>query len=407
MPCGAADPCIKYMFQAQARKGPWAVFWHDILFTRPLFDSGQAWLIFTRRSTRRGVPRECCRSFDGLAEHPADGQGASRQSDRILLMRWLVLASLCLALAPVGMVADHPSAPFANELIEAKVYLPDPEEGYYRGTRFDWSGAIYSLKFAGHQYFEEWQDSDDPYLHDRITGPVEEYRTEEKGLGYDDGADRFLRIGVGVVERPEEDDYRWRHTYEIVDPGEWSIRRGSNWIEFTHDVDEPTLGYGYRLVKRLTLTPGEPELVIDHVLENTGRRPIETNVYNHNFFVIDNQPTGPDFTVRFPFELKADREMDGYAVVDGRHLRYERQLPPGESIYALLTGFGDGPADHAFEIENRKVKAGVRVSTDRPLSKLGFWSPRTTLCPEPFIDLKISPGQADRWSIRYEFYTVD
>ena len=82
--------------------------------------------------------------------------------------------------------AQHPSASFHNELIQAKVWLPDPENGYYRGTRFDWSGAISSLQFAGHEYFGEWQQSDDPYLHDRITGPVEDYSTAGKGLGYDE-----------------------------------------------------------------------------------------------------------------------------------------------------------------------------------------------------------------------------
>jgi hypothetical protein len=29
------------------------------------------------------------------------------------------------------------------------------------------------------------------------------------------------------------------------------------------------------------------------------------------------------------------------------------------------------------------------------------------LCPEPFIDLTIKPGDADSWTIRYEFYTLD
>ena len=79
-------------------------------------------------------------------------------------MRYISFAVAILTLAQFGMAAEHPSAPFENELIEARVYLPDPENGYYRGTRFDWSGAIYSLEFAGHQYFGEWQESDDPYL---------------------------------------------------------------------------------------------------------------------------------------------------------------------------------------------------------------------------------------------------
>lgn len=322
-------------------------------------------------------------------------------------MRLPTLAFSVLALPLGGGAADHPSVPFSNELIEAQVYLPDPENGYYRGTRFDWSGAIHSLVYDGHEYFGEWQQSDDPYLHDRITGPVEEYRTDDKGLGYDEGADRFLRIGVGVVEKPDEEDYRWRHSYRVLDPGEWTVRRGSNWIEFEQDVAAPSLGYGYRLTKRLTLTPGLPELVIDHVLENTGHKTVRTNVYNHNFFVIDNQPTGPDFEVTFPFELVADRGLDGYADVTGRQIHYQKHLPEGESIFTMLSGYGDTREDHTFTIENRKVGAGVRVTTDRPLARLQFWSPRTTICPEPFVDLTILPGQADRWSIRYEFYTLD
>jgi len=193
----------------------------------------------------------------------------------------------------------------------------------------------------------------------------------------------------------------------VVDPADWNVSQGENWIEFEHLVEEPTSGYAYRYVKRLTLTPGKPELVIDHLLANTGRKPIETSVYNHNFFVIDGQPTGPDFVVRFPFELSADRDLKGFAAVQGDELRYEKEIPPGESIITLLSGYGSSSDDHRFEIENRKTKAGVRMETDKPLSRLQFWSPSTTLCPEPYIDLALEPGQADRWTILYEFYTLD
>jgi hypothetical protein len=108
-------------------------------------------------------------------------------------------------LAHGGRAADHPSAPFANELIGARVYLPDPEKGCCRGARFDWSGAIHSFEDAGHPYLGEWLESDDPYLHDRMTGLVEEYLTNDKGLAFDDGGVRLLRIGMGVVEKPAED----------------------------------------------------------------------------------------------------------------------------------------------------------------------------------------------------------
>ena len=72
-----------------------------------------------------------------------------------------------------------------------------------------------------------------------------------------------------------------------------------------------------------------------------------------------------------------------------------------------MSGYSSRTEDHRFAIENRRTGAGVRMDGDRPMSKLYFWSPSTTLCPEPFIDLKIPPGQADRWSLRYEFYSLD
>ncbi|MCB1019855.1 MAG: hypothetical protein KDC27_07995 [Acidobacteria bacterium] len=316
--------------------------------------------------------------------------------------------TLPLFLLAVAASAQHPSAEFHNGLIQANVWLPDPQNGYYRGTRFDWSGAISSLRFAGHEYFGEWQQSDDPYLHDRITGPVEEYRTHEKGLGYDEAkpGGTFLRIGVGVVEKPEEDDYRWTFSYPVKDPGKWTIRKGENWIEFEQEALDPSSGYGYRLRKRLTLPPGKAQLIIDHTLENIGSKRIETNVYNHNFFVLDNQPTGPDFSVRFAFPPKADRDWKGYVEIEGDTLRYTKELPQGQSVIALLDGFSGEPDDHSFAIENRAVGAGVRMQADKPLSKLQFWSPRTTLCPEPFIELALAPGESDRWTLYYEFYEL-
>ena len=320
-----------------------------------------------------------------------------------------MLRAIALLLVAAPAYAQFPSADFHNEVIAAKVWLPDAEKGYYRGTRFDWSGAISSLKFAGHEYFGEWQTSDDPYLHDHITGPVEEYGTEVKGLGYDEAKSggTFLRIGVGICEKPDEEDYRWTKSYRVKDPGKWTIRKGASWIEMEQEALDDSSGYGYRLTKRLTLTPGKPELVIDHALTNLGRETIDTEVYNHNFFVIDKQPTGPDFSVEFPFQATADRDLEGYASVEGRRILYTKTIPEGESIIALISGFGEGAADHAFVIENRAVKAGVRMRGDKPLSKVQFWSPHTTLCPETFIRLHLEPGQSERWTLRYEFFELE
>src|SRR6186997_3466613 len=78
---------------------------------------------------------------------------------------------------------DVPQAKITNGIIKAKFYLPDAEKGYYRATRFDWSGVIPGLEYKGHQYFDQWNQSPyNPKLNDAIQGPVQEFGP----LGYDE-----------------------------------------------------------------------------------------------------------------------------------------------------------------------------------------------------------------------------
>lgn len=298
---------------------------------------------------------------------------------------------------------QFPQAEISNGNIRASLYLPDAESGYYRGTRFDWSGAVNSLKWNGHEYFGQWFERYDPRIHDSITGPVEEFLSGDSGLGYGEAkiGDLFVRIGVGVVRKPDEPAYRRFETYEIVDPGKWTITKGSDKIELTHELRE-TNGYSY--VYRKTLRLSKDTLVLDHRLRNTGRKPIKTSVYNHNFFTIDGQPTGPDFVVRFPFAPRAARPLNGFAEVRGSAIVFLKPFERRQTIFTELEGFGATAKDYGFQLENQKTGAGVRVTGDRPLLKLLFWSAEKTICPEPYIDVSADPGKESTWRITYEFY---
>ena len=130
---------------------------------------------------------------------------------------------------------DYPKAEITNGLIHAELMLPDAQHGSYQGTRFDWSGVISSLQYKDHQYFGRWYEHHDPKIHDAITGPVEEFRTNDSGLGYDEAkvGGTFVRIGIGTVRKPDEKAYRPYDTYEVVDPGKWTIRKHKDRIEFT------------------------------------------------------------------------------------------------------------------------------------------------------------------------------
>jgi hypothetical protein len=123
-------------------------------------------------------------------------------------MHKAILIAAALAVSPLH-AADPPQAEISNGVIHAKLYLPDAANGYYRATRFDWSGVVASLEFQGHNYFGVWFPHYDPKLHDAITGPVEEYRTGESGLGYDEAkvGGTFVRIGVGLLKKPQEERF--------------------------------------------------------------------------------------------------------------------------------------------------------------------------------------------------------
>lgn len=307
------------------------------------------------------------------------------------------------AALPAG---DFPEAQISNGAIEAKLYTPDAERGYYRGTRFDWSGVIHSLRYKGHEYFGQWFERYDPKLHDAIMGPVEEFLTNGAGLGFDQAApgDNFIRIGVGVVKRPDAKAYERFHTYDIVDPGRRSVRSGANWIEFRQELSSG--GYGYVYTKTVRLARGKPVMTIEHSLRNTGKKTIDTEVYDHNFFVMDGKPTGPDSVVRFPFAAKATKDLKDLAEVRDGSVVYHKELEKGQSVFTELQGFGPAARDYDIRLENRAAGTGVRIVGNRPLEKVVFWSIRTTFCPEPYIAMHIQPGRKAKWKIDYNFYTL-
>jgi hypothetical protein len=314
---------------------------------------------------------------------------------------------LVLAIAmQILTAADFPQAEIANGTIKANIYLPDTEKGYYQATRFDWSGVVASLDYKGHNYFGVWFPKYDPKIHDAITGPVEEFLTNGMGLGYGDvkPGESFVKIGVGAIRKPEEPRFQQFKTYEIADHGKWSVRQGRDWIEFTQELGD-TGGYAYLYRKTLRLAKDGPQMAIEHSLRNTGRKPIETSVYEHNFYVIDGLPTGPDVTVKFPFEVRATRDLRGLAETRGKELVFLKELGDGQSAFTDLEGYGSAVSDYDIRVENRKAGAGVRQTCDRPLSKLVFWSIRTTPCPEAYVQMNIEPGKEFTWRITYDFYT--
>jgi hypothetical protein len=375
-------------------------------------------------------------------------------------MRCGPLACVVAAAAVVGVAAfqDPPSHVIENGEITARVYVPDAKAGFYRSTRFDWSGAIVSLQYKGHEYYGPWftrttdiydfgyDGPNDDVISAEFTamvGPAEEFGV----IGYNDAKPGgvFVKPGVGVLRRADATPYNHSKPYAVVNGGTWRTVRRSDAIEFTHTLSEPAIGFGYVYRKVIRLTAGTPQMTIAHAWKNTGTAPIRTNVYNHNFMTLDRQPPGPDYTITFPFEPRrvqrgtravqpgaappvatsgaqpgqsgrglnppngsrcGQPQMQALAAAQGNRLVYAKVLEGPECFQASFTGFESTVAHHDVRIENTKVGAGVRITGDRPMSRFGYWSIRTVMAVEPYIDIVVDPEQEFRWTWTYDYFVV-
>ena len=130
-----------------------------------------------------------------------------------------LFVEFALAGAVAVMAPGTPVAEISNGKISATVYLPDPVNGFYQGTRFDWSGVVRSLEANGHSYNGPWFTKRSETVRDFIydgedivagpcsstMGPADEFRP----LGYDAAkpGGTFVKIGVGMLKRTDEKAY--------------------------------------------------------------------------------------------------------------------------------------------------------------------------------------------------------
>ncbi len=323
---------------------------------------------------------------------------------------------------PIEELIKSPAVTIKNEQIAAKIYLPDTQKGFYRGTRFDWAGVIGSLTYRGHDFYMPWFRGMSPSVRDIVfqdgaaiagpntatTGPVEEFNAEGGALGYAEAAPGglFLKIGVGVLRRPDDTAYVPFRPYPIVDAGKRTNAVKADRIEQTHEVTEPSSGYGYHYTKIIRLEKDQPVMVIEHVLRNTGRKPIVSTVYNHNFLNIDGMGTTQGLTLTTGFVMKAEQPLSAeLAEITGRQFLY-RKTPTGDQrIGSRLSGFGTSATDYDFHVFDSNRAAGLRITADQPLERVLLWSIRPVMAIEPFIKMSIAPGESFKWSYRYAFET--
>ncbi len=312
-----------------------------------------------------------------------------------------------------------PTATIARGDLRVTIALPDARRGFYRSTRFDWSGMVTGLQRGRTQFYGPWVDGVAANIRDFVdtpagvvtgprnaaTGPAEEFanRDGETVPGYDTTpvGGSFIKIGVGRLRKDDDRPYDHFRPYTIVDGGRWTIKRGADRIAFVQRVAADAAGYGYEYEKTLSLAPNGV-MVIAHRLRNIGGKSIKTQVYNHNFARFDGAEIGDGVSVTFPFEPTGPVSDPRLATIAGTSLRYLKTLAPGDRVQ-LPPQPGD-PARLTGPISvTGATGATITMQADVPLVRAVLWSIRRTVAVEPFVAIDVAPGGEQRWSWRYTY----
>jgi len=157
----------------------------------------------------------------------------------------------------------------------------------------------------------------------------------------------------------------------------------------------------------LRLTPKKTEMILTHSLRNTGKRAIQTNVYNHNFLVLDGAAPAPGVTITVPFAMQSSRPpKQELAEIRDHEIHYLKTLAGEDVVATPMQGFGTTADDNQVRVENTALGAGISLKSDRPLLRESLWSIRSVLAVEPFISVTVEPGAEFTWTTVYEYYTL-
>jgi hypothetical protein len=210
-----------------------------------------------------------------------------------------------------------------------------------------------------------------------------------------------VKIGVGVLEKPEEPKYDFFKLYKAAKLPPWKVTSGKDWIEFRQDLAAD--GWGYEYTKRIALAPAGSGFTILHTLKNTGKKAIDTQVYCHNFTIIDDDPIGPDYQIKFPTPLEMPKTSVGPGVFKDSTMTFPYVLKDKEPQWCQFEGVKGTVEENGFTVTNTKRGVSLTVKGDQAPELMRFFATATAACPEPFLRIKAAPGEEKKWASTYTF----
>ena len=287
-----------------------------------------------------------------------------------------------------------------NKHLEVQIDLPTER---YNFSRFDWSGKIAAVYYDNIP-ITTLEAIDGKNEHQLGKAFYNEFGIDSP-LGFEEAADGdwFHKIGVGLLKK-DDPGYGFDKKYQIR-PARFSVVTEGNRL-LIRCTSEKYNGYSYDLTKTISVAPSS--FSITYLLLNTGEKTIITDEYVHNFLALNNAVIGPDYNLKFPFELHTGKM--GEIVNPENKVKFGKQeisflaVPEQQFFASHLAGATE--VNSKWELINEKERLGIRESTNFRTPKINLWGTKHVISPELFFDIHIAPGKSARWVRSFTVFTL-
>lgn len=288
-----------------------------------------------------------------------------------------------------------------NENLE--IYIDLPNEGY-RLSRFDWTGKITTVKYKGRRVSSvERTDVDDKINYGR--GFYNEFGIED-AVGFDETkvGEWFHKIGVGILKK-NDSEYGFFKNYEIK-PASFNLNSNTDSIEL-YCVSDLVNGYGYILRKTIELL--ENGFTIHYRLNNTGKKTIQTDEYNHNFVSIDHDLISENYKLSLPFTLDSSK-FKQYVNEEEKVKIFKNEIgfsgtPKEPFFFSDLTA--SKMVNPSWDLVNSKKKLRIQEIADFESDKINLWGWKHVVSPEIFFKINLKPNDSVSWTRSYNIHEIN
>lgn len=260
----------------------------------------------------------------------------------------------------------------------------------YAGQRFDNTGTIREITMTKEGRTAQFC-TQESLIPGQGTGGVG--LANEFGIGGAVGFEEakpggaFLKIGVGWLQKPDEESYRFGREYLVLEEGRRAAVQAGSRLVISWEC-RPQDGYACAYEKTIELDG--PQLKLSYELKNTGRKEFSTTEYVHNFVNLDGAPYSEDYMLTVSDE-ELCRKYQGQFVNPAHFASY---MAMTEEESRRLRG---------WKLSHRVTGVTMEETVDFAPEKFAVWAMEHVVSCELFIDVGLKPGECRAWSRTYTF----